>query len=116
MNLGESIEICMTKYSDFTGRAGRSEFWWFFVFNLLISSAVDIVGHSNRFSSLLSLALLLPDLAVGARRLHDVGRSGWWQLLMLTGIGFVPLLIFWAQESHQEENAYGVQVMKADGA
>jgi len=110
MNLGESIESCMTKYAEFGGRAGRGEFWWFFLFNFLISSAVNIVSHNDKFSSLLSLALLLPDLAVGSRRLHDTGKSGWWQLLMLTGIGFIPLFIFWSVESQKEDNVYGPEV------
>jgi uncharacterized membrane protein YhaH (DUF805 family) len=113
MEIGQSIETCMTKYADFNGRASRSEFWWFFLFNLLVSAVVNTISHSDRLESLVSLALLLPDLAVGARRLHDIGKSGWWQLLMLTGIGFVPLLIFWSMDSHKEENQYGAHVAGA---
>lgn len=56
---------------------------------------------------LLNLALFLPSLAVGARRLHDVGRSGWWQLLAFTVIGLIPLIIWWATDTKQEQNKYG---------
>ena len=115
MDLGQSVETCMTKYADFNGRASRSEFWWFFLFNVLSSAAVGTISRGDQFSSLLSLILLLPDLAVGARRLHDIGKSGWWQLLMLTGIGFIPLLILWAMDSHKEDNSYGPLVAPVEG-
>ena len=115
MDLGVSIETCMTKYADFNGRASRSEFWWFFLFNIMVSAVVETISHNEQFSTLLSLALLLPDLAVGARRLHDIGKSGWWQLLMLTGIGFIPLLLFWSTDSHKSTNVYGAQLAQADG-
>ena len=58
-------------------------------------------------SGILSLAFFVPSLAVGARRLHDCGRSGWWQLLILTVIGIILLFIWWATEGSSEENEYG---------
>jgi len=58
-------------------------------------------------NGLLNLALLLPSLAVGARRLLDIGRSGWWQLLVLTGIGVILLIIWWASDTKKENNEYG---------
>jgi len=95
MNFGQAISTCLSKYATFSGRASRPEFWWFFLFQLLVSVAASIV--SERFGSLVNLALLLPALAVGTRRLHDIGKSGWWQLLMLTGIGFFVLIYWWVQ-------------------
>ncbi len=115
MDIGQSIESCMTKYADFNGRASRSEFWWFFLFNILVSAAVDIICPDHRYTSLIQLALLLPDLAVGTRRLHDTGKSGWWQLLMLTGVGFVPLIVMWSVNSQSEQNEYGPQLAQAEG-
>ncbi len=92
MTFGRSVRICMSKYAVFTGRASRSEFWRFFLFTqfiLLNALFFDSVIWSplsglEPISILATLALLLPYLAVGARRLHDIGASGWWLLLMTT--------------------------------
>jgi uncharacterized membrane protein YhaH (DUF805 family) len=95
MNFGQAVSTCLKNYAIFVGRASRPEFWWFFLFQILVVLAVSMV--SQTLSGLASLALLLPALAVGARRLHDIGRSGWWQLLGLTGIGWLVLIYFWVQ-------------------
>jgi len=82
----ESIQTCFRKYADFKGRASRSEYWWFFLFVVLVSIiAAGLLG--NAANALVALALVLPYLAASARRLHDIGRSGWWQL-----IGFIPFI------------------------
>lgn len=98
------------KYADFTGRARRKEYWMFFLFNLIVSvvlNLVDMALGSMLISSLYSLAILLPSLAIGARRLHDTGRSGWWQLIALIPIiGIIVLIVFYCQDS-QDENDYG---------
>lgn len=74
----------------------------------IISEAIDaVLGTKPLVNGLLNLALLLPSLAVGARRLHDIGRSGWWQLLVLTGIGAILLIIWWASDTKKENNEYG---------
>lgn len=72
MTFGESISTCFSKYADFTGRASRAEYWWWVLFTVLVAIATGIV--SDKLSPLFSLATLLPSLAVGARRLHDVVR------------------------------------------
>ena len=100
MNFGEAISSCLKNYATFSGRAARPEFWWFFLFQFLLSIAASMVGDVA--SGLVGLALLLPALAVGARRLHDIGKTGWWQLLVLTGIGFLLLLYWWAQPGTSE--------------
>jgi uncharacterized membrane protein YhaH (DUF805 family) len=97
MNFGQAISSCLSQYATFTGRATRSEFWWFFLFQVLLAIAASFFG--DVISGLISLALLLPALAVGTRRLHDIGKSGWWQLLMLTGIGLLVLIYWWVQPS-----------------
>ncbi|MFC5521309.1 DUF805 domain-containing protein [Polaromonas jejuensis] len=104
MNFGQAISACLSKYATFSGRASRPEFWWFFLFQVLASIAASLVGE--RLNGLVSLALLLPALAVGTRRLHDIGKSGWWQLLLLTGIGFFVLLYWWAQPERDGALAY----------
>ncbi|MEC5160793.1 uncharacterized membrane protein YhaH (DUF805 family) [Janthinobacterium sp. CG_23.3] len=97
MTLSESIRTCFTKYADFTGRASRSEFWWWFLFTFLTSAALSVV--SDKLSAVFSIATLLPAIAVAARRLHDTDHSGWWQLLwFLPIIGWIVLLVWWVQE------------------
>ncbi len=102
--------VVLEKYADFNGRARRSEFWYFVLFQVLVgivASILDqILGTERIVSGLVSLALLLPGLAVGARRLHDTGRSGWWQLLSLTIVGIIVLIVWWAGDSHAD-NAHG---------
>ncbi len=106
MNFGQAISVCLSNYATFTGRASRSEFWWFFLFQILISIAGSMLG--DVVSGLVALGLLLPGLAVGTRRLHDIGKSGWWQLLMLTGIGLLVLIYWWVQPTAEGSNSYEV--------
>lgn len=105
MDFVQAVKSCLGQYATFSGRAPRSEYWWFFLFQLLVMVAASLIG--DVVYALASLALLLPALAVGTRRLHDIGRSGWWQLLLLTGIGFLVLLYFWVQPSAAESNPHG---------
>lgn len=100
MNFGQAISTCLKQYAGFSGRATRPEFWWFFLFQILVSIAASMIN--DVLSGLVSLAFVLPSLAVGARRLHDIGKSGWWQLLMLSGIGIFVLIYFWVQPGKGE--------------
>ncbi len=104
MNFGQAISTCLSKYASFAGRASRSEFWWFFLFQILVSIAAAMLG--DIVSGLVNLALLLPALAVGTRRLHDIGRSGWWQLIALTVIGLLVLIYWWVQPTADGSNEY----------
>lgn len=97
MDFVSAVKSCFAQYAGFSGRATRSEFWWFFLFQVIVLVIASVLG--DIVNLLVSLALLLPALAVGARRLHDVGRSGWWQLLVLTGIGVLLLIFWWVQPS-----------------
>jgi uncharacterized membrane protein YhaH (DUF805 family) len=104
MTFGESISTCFTKYAAFDGRASRSEFWWWFLFTFLASAATGIVSQS--LSALFSLGVMLPSLAVGARRLHDTNRSGWFLLLwFIPLIGWI-ILIVWAVQEAKEPNRF----------
>lgn len=105
MNFGQAMSSCLSNYATFSGRASRSEFWWFFLFQVLASAAASM--FSEKLSGLVSLALLLPALAVGARRLHDIGKSGWWQLLMISGIGLLVLIYWWVQPTADDVSNYG---------
>ncbi len=90
-------------YADFNGRAKRTEFWMFILFNWIASIIVGVIGYALGIpviSTIYGLAVLVPTLAVGARRLHDTGRSGWWWLICLVPfIGFIWLIVLWCLES-----------------
>ena len=105
MDFVQAIKSCLGQYATFSGRATRSEFWWFFLVQVLVMVATSMLG--DVINGIASLALLLPALAVGARRLHDIGRTGWWQLLLLSGIGFLVLLYWWVQPGEGAGNIYG---------
>jgi uncharacterized membrane protein YhaH (DUF805 family) len=92
-------------YAQFDGRASRSEYWWFYLFTVLVSAAADSLGGTA--GNLASLFFLLPGLALAARRLHDTGRSGWWFLLIFTIIG-IPVVLYWlVKDSDACANKYG---------
>jgi len=104
MAIKEAISYCFRNYVGFKGRAARSEYWYWtlFVYLLLIVAwliDMTVFGFNttgvNPMAVLASLATLLPTLAVSARRVHDIDRSGWWALLIFTVIGYI-VLIYWA--------------------
>ena len=101
----------LTNYAGFAGRARRAEFWMFALINFIISIVLygigAAIGVGQALEGLYSLAVLVPSIAVAARRLHDTNRSGWWQLIALTVIGIIPLIIFYAQDSDPGPNQYG---------
>jgi uncharacterized membrane protein YhaH (DUF805 family) len=114
MDFFEAIKSCFSRYATFSGRASRSEYWWWVLFVLLASIATAMV--SSTVSGLFSLGTLLPFLAVAARRLHDIGKSGWWQL-----VGFIPLLgwimmIYWTVQPSEGPNTYGDGPASSAGA
>lgn len=108
MDFQTAVKTCFQKYVDFEGRAQRSEYWWFVLFNWLVSLVISIFLQSEAISSIYSLAVLIPSLAVGARRLHDTDRTGWWQLLAFIPIlGWIILIIWYATPGKAEDNQYG---------
>ena len=142
MNMIEAVKTVFKKYATFSGRAKRSEFWWFMLFVTIVQlilggwafssmmgmgammadgSPDAMMAMGSMYSSpgmilslIFSLATFIPSLAVGARRLHDTGLSGWWQLLWLVGaihlIGLViiiVMIVLFARKSQEGENKYG---------
>lgn len=98
MTFQRAILVCLTKYAQFQGRASRSEFWWFALFVTLVTAALTYL-HEN-LAGIFGVVALLPFLAAGARRLHDIGKSGWWQLFLLVPVGGMVLVgILWALPS-----------------
>ena len=102
---------CWKKYVEFSGRARRKEFWMFVLFNIIasfVAGAIDRVLGTMMIGSLYSLAVLLPGLAVGARRLHDTDRSGWWLLIgLIPVVGIIVLIVFGCLDSTPGENRFG---------
>ena len=112
----ESVVRCLRKYATFRGRATRAEYWWFSLFNTLLGMVVyAAVQHlmgteaADGAASIVQLALFLPMLAVGVRRLHDIDFRGWWMLLGLTGVGIIPLVIFFCLPGKQAPNRFGTR-------
>lgn len=109
-----AIRTCLQKYAVFSGRAARPELWWWVLAVFLagtLLSALDYLlfgGGEQPVSSLFSLLVLLPNLAVGARRLHDTDRSAWWLLIGLVPvIGPIVLLVFFVLDGTVGPNRFG---------
>ena len=101
MTFPDAVRRCFTLYATFAGRARRSEFWFFWLFNLLAHGVAGILdaalfGIAAPLNAIVSLLLLVPNLAVAVRRLHDGGRSGWWLLIALVPLLGILVLLFWS--------------------
>lgn len=122
MNFTTAVTTCFSKYATFSGRARRAEYWWFVLFNILANIVLGIAdsvvfgfgggamrdGGPQVLSGLYSLAVFLPSLAVGVRRLHDTGRSGWWLLIwIIPVIGWIVLIWWLATRGEAGANGHG---------
>ena len=132
MSFTEAVRTVLSKYATFTGRAPRSEYWWFALFVFLLSIPVSIVDQTlvapaigyesfaestpQILSGLMSLALLLPGIGVAVRRMHDLEKSGWWILIVLIPILGVLIMIYWfVQRGTAGPNAYGPDPLASTG-
>lgn len=106
VSFGQAVSMAFSNYINFNGRSSRSEFWWFYLLTFIIGIALYLIG-SQWLSGVVNLALLLPSITVGVRRLHDIGKTGW--LLFLSLIPIVNfILIYWfVQPSQPMDNQYG---------
>ena len=118
MDFMTAVRTCLSKYVDFSGRARRSEFWYFFLFSVLVQVVTGILdgiigtdfddSSGGLISTVASLALFLPSIAVSARRLHDIGKSGWWQLLAIIPIiGWIIVIIWYCTDTSRGDNEHG---------
>ncbi|HSC75979.1 MAG TPA: DUF805 domain-containing protein [Pseudomonadales bacterium] len=107
----EHFTAAIQQYANFEGRNTRTQYWMFILFYVIFYIAcmvVDRVLGTVFITAIFALALLVPSVAAAARRLHDTGRSGWWQLVgIIPLIGAIVLIVFLAQDSEPGENAYG---------
>ncbi|PSW14460.1 DUF805 domain-containing protein [Photobacterium rosenbergii] len=108
----------LKNYAVFKGRAQRQEYWYFFLFNIIISVALSMLDSAlgnpgagegaGAIGTVYSLAILIPSIAVGVRRLHDIGKTGWWMLIgLIPLVGVLVLLYFFVQDSQPAANEYG---------
>lgn len=107
--------LALRKYADFSGRSRRKEYWMFVLFNLIFSIVLTIIdklvfnsGDFGILSGIYTLGIIIPSIAIGVRRLHDIGKSGWMLLIVLIPlIGALWLLYLYVLEGNSGENAYG---------
>lgn len=108
----------LKKYADFSGRAPRPEYWWFYLLVIvvyLVATIIDsvigtdmVVGPYGMVMMVAALGLLIPSIAAGIRRLHDTDRSGWWLLIgLIPLVGAIVLLVFWVSAGTPGPNQYG---------
>jgi uncharacterized membrane protein YhaH (DUF805 family) len=110
MTFVDSIKTCLTKYVGFEGRATRSEYWWFYLFFIIVYVVLALL--SNALSSVFVLVpiigFILPAIAAATRRLHDTGRTGWWQLISFVPfVGAIVMIVFLVLEGNPGDNQYG---------
>jgi uncharacterized membrane protein YhaH (DUF805 family) len=115
LSFNEAVGTCFRKYFDFSGRARGSEYWYFFLFSFLLGIVVTILDI-NLFGNdwedygplylITTVGLFIPSISAAARRLHDSGKSGWWQLLYFTIIGAVLVLYWLIRKGDANKNSY----------
>jgi len=109
------IDPIKNHYADFDGRIGRQEFWMFILFSFLLNVILEVIDIEV-LAMVVSLALFVPNIALASRRLHDTGRSGWWQLLWLIPIvGWIILIVWLATKTEPIDNAYGAPAVPKTG-
>ena len=118
MNMKEAVISVLTNWNNFSGRACRSEFWYFVLATFLVSIIISIIeiatgmvdiesAEMGILSIILTLLLIVPGLSVTARRLQDRGWSGWWQLLYLTIVGGLVIVVLNILPAKEDENKWG---------
>jgi uncharacterized membrane protein YhaH (DUF805 family) len=112
MDFATAVRTCLNKYATFTGRAQRSELWWWTLFSIIanmVAVAIDAsVLGMPAVQILVALGLILPGIAVGVRRLHDLDKSGWWYLIVFVPIvGALILIYFFIQRGTNGSNQFG---------
>ena len=101
----EAVKMCFIKYADFNGRAPRAEYWWWFLFTFILGLAV---GWLPVIGWIVSFGILVPNLAVSWRRLHDIDKAGgWWFIGLIPIVGWIILLVWFCQEGEPRPNRFG---------
>ncbi len=128
MNFVDAVKSAFARFADFATRSSRSEFWWFMLFYFLVGLVVSIIGFtiessvfgqgmemtSGIIDLLVFLVFIVPTISVTARRLHDIGRSGWWQLMALIPLLGALILLFWVVKRGEDgDNRFGANPLGA---
>lgn len=135
MNMMQAVKSVYSNYAKFSGRSRRSEFWWFYLFYLIAYFVLGMIDallfgttttapgsfsastETPILSGLFALATLIPNLAVGVRRLHDIDRSGWWLLIsFIPLVGFIILIVWFAKAGDKGPNRFGGDPISGEGA
>jgi uncharacterized membrane protein YhaH (DUF805 family) len=106
----DAIKSALSQYANFSGRARRSEYWWFALFMtvvFIVASAIDAALGTSVFTIVTLLGLIVPAIAVTVRRLHDTDKRGWWYLLTLIPLGGIVLLVFTCLDGTPGPNRFG---------
>ena len=125
MNFTEAVKTCFKKYGTFSGRASRSEYWYFILLvsgSILLFVLLGIFAGGPGFAQFIPLMILLylgvfvPIISVTARRLHDINKSGWWQLIGVIPyvgiIGGIVLLVWYCSDGEKKDNRFGKNIYK----
>jgi uncharacterized membrane protein YhaH (DUF805 family) len=111
VNMQEAVRSVLIQYATFAGRARRSEYWFWVLATSLLSILItifDMFIDTQIIDWVIIVITAVPNFSVGARRLHDINRSGWWQLLFLLPIvGWILLLVWFATDGHPGQNEHG---------
>ena len=105
MNIVEATKLFFVRYTDFNGRSRRSEYWWAYLGIVIISAVLTTV--LGELAYIWTLATLVPQIAVSVRRLHDIGKSGWWYLIGLVPLVGLIILLVWMCKDSTEDNEWG---------
>lgn len=114
--IGEAVTLFFRNYFNFQGRSSRGAYWWWVLVSFIVSLVLTFIDTQffgqdvSILQSLFSLATLIPGIALGVRRLHDIGRTGLWFLLVFTIIGILLLIYWYCQPGERKENAYGPDI------
>ena len=117
MGFLQAIGSCFSNFFTTKGRAARSEYWYFSLFCYLINFILFIIEGQepeNLISNIIILVLCIPWICVASRRLHDINKSGWWQLIVLTIIGIIPFYYWMCKKSDESDNIYGKSFINKD--
>ena len=117
VSFAQSWVLFFRNYAKFSGRSSRSAYWFWALWSVIVVFFIEILRSGSEEPGIVdiidlvwSLAILVPSFAISARRLHDVGRSGWWQLIVLTIVGIIPLFIWFVRAGDSDTNKYGDNV------
>lgn len=115
VGFAQAVTLFFRNYVNFQGRSSRGAYWWWWLFYIAVAVVLTLlvraVGPSlNILVALWGLAIVLPSIALSFRRLHDVGKSAWWLLIAITGIGAIVLIVWAIQPGQRATNRFGPDV------